>query len=329
MQVQESLESLGNGEFLSGFAMPFEERYFPLGFPLQLQTNSRNVTSAAEEAWGLFGPEFPEVEPIRLSLAVAGESDAILSGLPAFRSRGHLMTIVWDQDNQIVCDFRDRSAVGWVTPAIAGQRARLRRHLLEAAVMSLLVQAHLAPIHGALIKRNGRGILLCGASRAGKSTLAFACARDGWSLFSDDGTYLVRDRPGIYGIGNPHSVSLREDVKFLFPEIADRIASPRPGGKIGIEVRTRDLQIATAAGSPIDHLVFLDRTAEGSGRLEAAKPEEVLAWCDSYAILGPDHIRQAQHRSYRRLLTAGLWRMHYSDLASALEMLDELQASVK
>lgn len=284
---------------------------------------------AAEESWASFGAEFADAEPVHVSLAVTGDDGAKMSGLPEFRSRGHLMTVVWDRDNQVVCDFRSRRAVGWVTPGIADERPQLRRHFMDANVMMLLAQTHLAPVHGALVKRNGRGILLCGPSCAGKSTLALACARAGWHFVSDDGTFLVRDRPGIYGIGNPHTISLRDGARNFFPELANRELSIRPGGKMGIEVRTQELAIQVAAGSPIDHLVFLDRLPQGNARLEPCDPDEALSWCDACASYGEESVRQAQRRCYRRLLTAGLWRMRYSDLESAITVLDELQASVK
>lgn len=328
MQASATLEILPKNEFITGFDLPLNATLFPLGFPLVIETNSGAVLEAARESWGAFGPEFGAAEPIRLSLAVTGAAERPIAGPPAFRSRGHLMTIVCDGDHQMVCDFRGRCASGWVTPEVAANRPVLRRHFLEASVLSLLVQAHLAPVHGALVKRNGRGILLCGASFAGKSTLALACARDGWYFVSDDGTFLVRDRPGIYGIGNPYTMSLREGARQFFPELADRPLSVRPGGKVGIDIMTRELPIEIAPGSPIDHLVFLERITRGDARLAPCDPAEVLAWCDACASYGEDHVRQAQRRSYRRLLAAGLWRMQYSDLDGALALLHQLQASV-
>jgi hypothetical protein len=329
MQMAATGEFIDKNEMVSGFELPLRYTCFPLGFPLHLETNSRYILAAAVENWGHFRAEFAEAEPVHLSLAVAGSGTGEMPGPPAFRGRGHLLTIVGDQDNQVVCDFRSRRAVGWVTPAIAQNGAVLRRHFLESSVMSMLVQAHLAPIHGALVRRNSCGILLCGPSCAGKSTLAFACARAGWQFISDDATFLVRDGPGVYAVGNPHTLSLREDIKHSFPEFASRVPTIRPGGKMEIEVRTRELRIELACGSRIDHVVFLDRTSYGNARLEPCDDDYALAWFDANTNFGEDHVRQAQRQAHRRLLSAGLWWMHYRGAESAVGLLDRLQNSNK
>jgi hypothetical protein len=329
MQLAATGEFINKKELVGGFELPLRYTCFPLGFPLHLETNSRHILAVAAENWGHFRAEFTEAEPVHLSLAVAGSGDGAMPGPPAFRGRGHLMTIVRDQDNQVVCDFRSRRAVGWVTPAVAQNGAVVRRHFLESSVMSMLVQAHLAPIHGALVRRNSCGILLCGPSCSGKSTLAFACARAGWQFISDDAAFLVRDRPGIYAVGNPHTLSLREDIKRWFPEFAARVPTIRPGGKLEIEVRTRNLPIELAGGSRIDHVVFLDRAGYGNARLEPCDDDSALSWFDANVNFGEDRIRQAQRQALRRLLSAGLWWMHYRGFESAVSLLDRLQNSSK
>jgi hypothetical protein len=321
-----TLEITEKNAYVSGFELPLRSTCYPLGFTLHIETNSRHILDAAAESWLHFLPEFAVAAPTHLSLAEAGSGDGVMPGPPAFRSHGHLMTIVWNQDNQVVCDFRSGRAAGWVTPEIARNGPVLRRHFLESSVMSMLVQAHLAPVHGALVKKNGRGILLCGPSRAGKSTLAFACARAGWEFVSDDATFLVRGQPGNYAVGNPHTLSLREDVKHSFTELSARVSSVRPGGKREIEVRTHDLPIALASGSSIDHVVFLDRVQQGDAELEPCDASEALACFDGNANFGEDHVREAQRQTYRRLLSAGLWRMRYCDCEDAIALLSRLQA---
>ena len=81
------------------------------------------------------------------------------------------MTMVCDAQNHSVCDFIRNSAYGWMTKAVANAPHIMRPRFLQAAGMSLLTNAHLAPMHGALIARDGCGVLLCGDSFAGKSTL--------------------------------------------------------------------------------------------------------------------------------------------------------------
>ena len=211
----------------SSFPFPLVATYYPLGFAVEISTNSRLVLDAAEESWGLETQAF-DAPPVHLSLGVTDQSGGALPAPPRFLSRGHLMSIVADASNSVVCDFHGGFAFGWVTETVAATPDFLRYRFLESSVLSLVEQRHLAPVHGALVARAGRGVLLCGDSFAGKSTLAYACARAGWTYISDDATSLVRKLPDLQGIGQFYAIRLRESARKLFPELATRLAVRRP-----------------------------------------------------------------------------------------------------
>jgi len=312
---------------LLAFELPLRRTFYPLGYPLVLETNSRDVMDAAEAGWGEYECMF-RGEPVRVCLGVA-ESDSE-SPLPAsvIRAREHLMSIVADAENFMLCDFDRGFAFGWVTRSTASDHPLLRYRFLIAGGATLAEQRALAPLHGALISRNGTGVMLCGDSFAGKSTLAYACARAGWTYVSDDGTFLVRDRHDRYAIGDPHSVRFRTDAPELFTELADHLPTVRPNGKIAIEVRTRDLSLATAAGCVVDHVVFLDREPNRQHRTPASLhryPESLaLEEWSRNLVLGTEDVRAAQRACHERLLGAGLWRMQYSHLDDAVALLERL-----
>ncbi|MGH9613451.1 MAG: hypothetical protein ACRD4P_10260, partial [Bryobacteraceae bacterium] len=308
---------------LTGVEFPKSVRIHPLGFPLELATNSDDVIEASLENWSLFAPAFDQ-PPMRLSLGVAGSGESRLPAMPEFRSRGHLMSIVSDSANSVVCDLSRGFAFGWVTPATAADHGFLRYHFLDAAILTLTEQLYLAPIHGALIAQNGCGVVLCGESFAGKSTLAYACARSGWTFVADDGTSLVRNAPGCYGIGNPHIIRFRGSSRRFFPELAHRTPAPRANGKIGIEVFTRELPICVASGCSIDHVVFLDRRQSGPAFLERYSKEKLVEWCSRRISYGDVQVRASQMRAYRRLLGTNVWEMRYSGLHSAVACLEQL-----
>ncbi len=309
---------------LSEFELSRQATHYPLGFPLELQTNSEDVIQAAAQSWQLFASEF-DGNPVRISLGVCG-SESLLPPPPVFRGRGHLMSIISDAENFVICDFRRGFAFGWVTPQVAANHGFFRHHFLEAAGLSILDQLHLAPVHAALVARNGRGVLLCGESFAGKSTLAYACARAGWTYVTDDGTSLVRNRPDCYGIGNPHVIHFREDARRQFPELAGQLVTTRSNGKIGIEIFTRELPITVAAGCTIDQIVLLNRHEPGDALLKRYPKSEFLAWCERCACYGEEHVRAAQRRCYQRLAGAGTWELRYQDLDSAVLCLETLVA---
>ncbi len=308
---------------LSAYELPLRARFYPLGFPLDLETNSADVMRAASESWGLFTPAFDET-PMRFSLGVLPGESREIPPRSKFFSREHLMSITADSENFVMLDFKQSYAFGWVTAAVAADHPVLRYRFLSAPVLSMAAHLALAPLHCALVSRNGCGVALFGDSFAGKSTLAYACARAGWTFLSDDGTHLVRNSSGRYAIGDPHSIRFREDAKCLFPELADRHVLVRPNGKIGIELSTSELSIETAFACSIEHIVFLNRSESGVARLRRYSKEDAMTWCEQYVNFGTADVRAAQIRCYQRLLGAGIWELQYSEFDGAIPRLEQL-----
>jgi hypothetical protein len=318
--LQQALED----PVLSKFELGHRRLYYPLGFPLEVQTNSREVIDAAAETWGLFSQSF-HIAPMRLALGVREVADA--EPLPPnsnILSREHLLSLIVNTDNFLMCDFQQAYSFGWITSALATDADNLRYRFLTPAAVMMAGQLALANLHGALIVRGDCGVLLCGESFAGKSTLAYACARAGWTYVSDDGTFLVRDRSDRYAIGNPYSIRFREDARELFPELADQLLITRPNGKIGMELLTRNLPIAIAPGATIEHVVMLDRQRSGTAHLRRFPKDQMQGWCERFVNFGSNEVRNAQTRCHRRLLDASLWEMSYQNFDDAVGRLEQL-----
>jgi hypothetical protein len=307
---------------LCEFDLPLRRRFFPLGFPLDLETNSPDVIQAAQGGWGHFSKAFDEA-PVRLALGVT-DSDSMPLERSTFRSREHLMFVVADSENFFTCDFNASFAFGWITRAVAADQPLLRYRVLSAAAHMLVEQSALAPLHGALLMRNGCGVMLCGDSFAGKSTLAYACARAGWTYVSDDGIFLVRNRADRYAIGDPHTIRFREDARHLFPELADQLPVVRPNGRSAIEMFTHELPIKIAPGCSVEHVVFLNRQQHVDARLRHYPRDQAWEEWGAYASFGTDQVRAAQRRSHERLLQAGIWEMAYSHFDDAVARLEQL-----
>ncbi len=308
---------------LSAFDLPLRRTYYPLGYPLALETNSQDVIHAAEEGWSAFEQIFDQV-PVRLCLGVADSDSTSPAPESVIRAREHLMSIVADPGNFMLCDFERGFAFGWVTRNTAADHPLLRYQFLTGAGATLVQQRAFAPLHGALVVRNGIGVMLCGDSFAGKSTLAYACARAGWTYVSDDGAYVVRDRDDRYALGDPHGIRFRTDAPELFPELADHLPAVRPNGKIAIEVRTRDLRIATAPGCKVDHVMFLDRRHMGPASVHRYPEDRARKGWTQHTVLGTAEVRAAQRGCHERMLRAHLWEMRYSDLDDAVARLERL-----
>src|SRR5438270_9656746 len=99
MRYSSDVQTVFSDPTLAEFELSRSAVFYPLGFPVQINTNSRDVIAAAHESWPEFVPRSYEA-PLRVSLAV---SDPVtpLPRQPVYRSRNHLLTIISDTENFI------------------------------------------------------------------------------------------------------------------------------------------------------------------------------------------------------------------------------------
>jgi len=289
----------------------------PLGFRVNLTTNSPEVVRAAGESWGAGGAGF-ESQPLQLRVLVSPGGKA---AEPAFHVESHLLSIVSDRENYAVADLRALS--GWcrVTSATVADSAWFRWFFLDALILSLLAQKHTVPVHAGCVARDGCGVLLFGSSGAGKSTLAWACARAGWSLVGDDASWLLPEANDPIAVGRPQQVRLRPDAPRHFPELAGMAAHARPNGKMSIELRTRDFPLVrTESRARVGRVVFLDRGHAAPGLIPVPREaalEGMLRDCVPYR----DEVHARHVATVRRFADVPAFRLRYGSLGEALELL--------
>lgn len=305
---------------LCDFELPLQAVFYPYGFAVRIATNSEEVLRAAEESWQPFRQEFSD-PPAELYFAVDEQGPQQCPPDPIFRGRRNLVTFIADPANFATCDLAQGFAFAWLSPGAVKNRAYLRYHFLESAASILMESLHLTPVHAACVVRDGHGVLLCGDSGTGKSSLAFACALRGWTLVTDDGSSLVRNRSERIVLGNPYQMRFREDAPNLFPELRQHTCLPRLNGEMAIELATVTFpEIRTATQAPVDYIVFLDRKTSAPPSLVRFPQKKALRWFEQVITFG-DH-RKAQRASLRRLLTADMFQLRYSDLDSAVRTLE-------
>ncbi len=302
--------------------LPFQRAYYPHGFRLDLASNSREVLEAAEENWGMYEPEYDD-PPLTLRVLVQPGSE--LSPQPVHRLQGHLYSAIASRENYGLIDFDALFAYAWVTERTVADHAWFRWFYLESMVGSTLAQRHAVPMHAACVERNGIGVLIWGPSGMGKSTLAYACARAGWTFVADDATSLPQNRRDCVVTGKPHQARFREDVPRLFPELDGYVTRARPTGKLSIEVPMAALPgVRSAVRCEVRRMVFLDRGKPAG--LERIGVESALEQMmqNSYSY-GAE--TQARHeKALSRLLHLPAYWLRYERLQDAVEALDGLTA---
>ncbi len=322
MHLRETVQTKRIDPLLCDLGLTLSGMFYPAGFPLRIATNSPHVLRAAEESWA---PSHRAFDTPAMEFRVVVEPAGELAAAPTFRKQRHLLSFVSDAHNFATADTLTLSASFHLSEATAADHAWLRWFYLEAMAYMLLTQRYVVALHAACVASHGAGILICGRSASGKSTLSFACARAGFTFVSDDCTWLLAGSGDHIAIGKPHQVRFRHDVARHFPELEPHLASRRPNGKLSIEVPTNLFPaIRTAARCPIRCLVFIDRESDGPPRVERMPAEDVvesmLADMPSY---GPE-VNATHENTIHSLSRLPAWQLRYRSLDDAIRLLSEI-----
>jgi hypothetical protein len=178
-------------------------------------------------------------------------------------------------------------------------------------------------VHGAFLVRRNRGVLLCGACGAGKTTLSVALVASGYEYCSDDIVHL--DWNGM-AIGTPFAAAVKESawpiVAPYAPEI-DRL--PTYLRTDGHRVRFLPLRPSPQTPREINYVLLLSRRAGAAAELESVQPLEVVSTILESAYSTNGAIAPQTLKSFaRRIEAAGCYRLVYPEVAEAVRAVNEL-----
>ena len=295
--------------------LPLESEFFPMGYPVHIATNSAHLLVAARRIWSPY-PRLSDHSPLRIRVVVTPASSTSPPPAPVYRGREHLITAVASADTFAAADLR--SGFAFATATRAWRADELTYHLLEPLAYSLIGAKHVTFAHASCVSLNGRTVVLCGDSGAGKTCLAFACARNGWTFLTGDAVAIVRGRDDYRVIGRPYEIRFRQSARALFPELQELTASVRPNGKNDIEAAPQDLGIAWTLEGTASHIVFLDRFASSTrASIEPYSRNEAQAHLEQSIRFGDEIIRREQRETFINFLRLPVARLRYSDVHSA------------
>jgi hypothetical protein len=241
------------------------------------------------------------------------------------RTQRHYFSIVSDRDNFAAYDSNTFFGYCFVTERTAADRSWFRFFYLETMAYMLLAQRYAMPLHAASVAREGIGVLLYGHAGAGKSTLAWACARAGWTYITDDGAWLLPDADDRTVLGRCHQIRFKSDAPRLFPELERYAARPGPNGKLSIEVPLADFpQLRTASRCRIACVVVLDRRSRAAARAEPVLAEEVAGLLLGDMPRYEAEVRARYETAVRKLLHAPCHRLTYDNPEDAIRVLTEI-----
>lgn len=309
------------------FPLPLTSRYYPMGFPLDLATNSEDVLAAADWLWKPYPPASGETAAILRVLVE--DREAVIPPRPSMpRGRNHLVLMIHGPDNFALCDLAGAFTFVCLTRDVARNHAYIRYHFLEAAGCLMIDSRHLVPVHSSCTALGGRAVVLCGDSGAGKTSLAYACVRRGWTYLSDDATHIVRGRADRRVVGRPYRIRFRESARLLFPELNRFNPELRPNGKLDFEIETSALGMPVALAGNAAHVVFLNRQSTPvAARVAAVDRSEAARRLESLTCYGDESVRAQQSRTLAEFLQLPVSQLTYSRLDDAESALRTLICS--
>jgi hypothetical protein len=306
----------------------------PMGVPLWVESNHPDVVAAADGTLGRFAPRPGSGGPPLLVRVMAHDVEPACpheSGRQpiVYRTQGHLLYITVGATNTAVADLRTGQAFGFVTPAMVADAAYLRYAFLESLVFSMLSTTRgFIAFHAACVVKHGRGLVLGGEAGAGKSTLAYACARRGYQILAEDAFFLDPGCEGARLWGMPWRLHLLPDTKRFFPELEAEAPRLQINGEWKLEVDVEAYQPGAVTPDAAPGLVILLERGEktSSARAEPVPPDEARA---HFQAIWPWWVgwRPEMDRAITRLLAGCTYRLWMNGSPDeAVDVLDALLA---
>ena len=299
-----------------GIALEFREQFFPLGVPIEVQSNRETVLAAASLSFGRYG-ECPSGKPAELLIQLCVDPerhDEKPLAVPCYRALSHLFHIGCSEASFAIADLARGSAVGFVSPEIANDTSFFCYVFLECLFHVLTVHRNHTPVHCSCVALSDCGVLICGASGTGKTTLAYACLKAGMQIVSDDVVHLRLDpvRHELKLWGNPWTLRLLPDAVQIFPELNGTDVKRRGGQEKCLEIDvSRQFPGSASISCRPAALVFLQRHDAGH-RLRPIEKEVALQRLFRDVVLDEDAVMVRHQTVLQELVTTGTYELSYA-----------------
>jgi HPr Serine kinase C-terminal domain len=221
--------------------LPLHAELLIAGAHCALATNSEEVLDSVSRWRCTSRPRSSRTFDLDVVLDPSLPSFRDLKTQTHFRGLHHLVFATIGTHELFTFDLLRKRVVGAVSTATACDRLFWNSHWLPITVGVMGTTIGVVPLHSACLEFNGAGLLLAGLSGAGKSTLSVALARRGFSLVSDDWTYLSQEADELVAHGLCAPVKLLPDAVRHFPELQGRTPKLWFNGELAFEVDPEEI----------------------------------------------------------------------------------------
>jgi hypothetical protein len=242
--------------------LPLGARFFVAGSIWDLRSNSEEILRAMQETFHQVGGEQQADLHLRFHVDFA-VNNAPRWSTPHFRALDHLYYATYGPCDSMVVDQMGRRVIGSFSPAVARDLRHWKQTILPVLLGIASASIGVTPVHCACVVKGRFGLLLGGASGAGKSTMALSLSRNGFSYLSDDCTYLSRTVTGTRAWGLPTPVKLLPDAVSYFPELISLDPVLSLNGEWAINVDPTEISnVQRCLSCTPRWLVFLERKVD-------------------------------------------------------------------
>ena len=195
-----------------------------------------------------------------------------------------------------------------------------RRQLARTGAIIRLRDRNRYFVHASgVVDADGNAFVFVGESGAGKSTIAFALARQGWSLLGDDGVVLEHTPAGTIAHGWRSPLMVSVDLAPYFPEMRGRLDQAERGD-------ARHRVACAVASTPRARLAALVFLAQGSpGWLRPCSQSQALLSLirqSPWVLIGDE--KSAPHFDALRTIVASTTLLDFRHGPTELERVREL-----
>jgi hypothetical protein len=291
---------------------PLRQQFMAAGAVCALETNFEPILAAAREAF------LPVESPLgHTDFSLRLWVDPMSSSRPPWpkfyvRGLDHLVFAGFDSDSSLLVDLRRRHALGRFSSGMGSDHNYWKATIFPALMSVLAASVGIVELHCSCVVKNNKGFLLCGPSRSGKSTLAMAMARIGFSFLADDRTFCSAKDGKLSAWGVVPSLKLRGEAQAWFEELVgeepkeiehgDSILRFDPESKFGLK----------RAGSCVPAcLIFLDQSQEPGFNIVEISPLDAAQRLDQELMAEPPELADRQRKVIGQLVEIPCWQLQY------------------
>jgi hypothetical protein len=163
-------------------------------------------------------------------------ASSIPARYPIFRGRNKFVHADYGRGGSVWFDLKAREVAGVLSDGIIADEWFFRRAVLAVIAGILAPSLGVIGLHAGCVARRGKAILLAAPSGVGKSTISVALALRGWSLLSDDWTFVTDAANGLSVWGMQTSLKLLPDAGRYFPELFALSPATSLNGEMSFEI---------------------------------------------------------------------------------------------